>query len=212
VLSSHVGRRRLAPGDRRAEILVAALDLFAQRPADQVSVEDVAAAAHASAATVYHYFGPKPQLVQQVLRATADELIEQLDVAPDAPPALRLAASLSTYLDYLAAHPKSWSALLRAGHSADDPTAAIAESVDAHALAMSLDAVFPEDDPPAVLVLALRGWLAFVKDVCWRWLEHGTVDRGQVEVLLAMGYVGCLQAAAAADPAASSALERFTSA
>jgi hypothetical protein len=149
--------------------------------------------------------------VQAVLRATADELIATLAVDAAAPPAEQLATGLTIYLDYLERHPQSWSALLRAGYSAHDPTVAIAAAVDDHALAIALHAVHPRGTPPAALQLALRGWLAFVKDACLRWLQDAALHRVELQQLLAAAFVGCLQAAAAADERAGAALERFAS-
>jgi AcrR family transcriptional regulator len=208
---SNQGRRRLPPVSRQAEILAAALDLFAARTADQVSVEEVAAAAGVSAALVHHYFGNRAQLVQAVLRATADQLIETLSVDTGAPAAHQLTTGLTIYLDYLEAHPQSWTALLRAGYSANDPTAAIAMSVDDHALAIALRAVHPRGKPPAALVVALRGWLAFVKDACMRWLESGALNRPTLQTLLTNAFDGSLAAAAAADHRATTALTRLRS-
>jgi AcrR family transcriptional regulator len=175
-----------------------------------VSVEEVAAAAGASAALVHHYFGSRSQLVHAVLRATADELIATLTVDAGQPAASQLATGLQIYLDYLEAHPQSWTALLRAGQSADDPTAAIAASVDDHAMAIAVRAVHPQPRPPVTLLVALRGWLAFVKDACLRWLEDRELERDALQNLLAAAFLGCLQAAAAADDRAGAALARFT--
>jgi AcrR family transcriptional regulator len=204
-------RRRLDPDSRQEEILKAALALFADRPADQVSVEEVAAAAAASPALVHHYFGSRAQLVHAVLRATADELIGMLTVDAAAPAVAQLATGLTIYLDYLERHPQSWTALLRAGYSTHDPTAAIAAAVDDHAMAIALRAVHPRGTPPTALELALRGWLAFVKDACLRWLQDGALQRAALQQLLAAAFVGCLEAAAAADERAGAALERFSS-
>ena len=204
-------RRRLPPTSRREEILAAALNLFAERPADQVSVEEVAAAAGASPALVHHYFGSRSELVSAVLRATADELIDTLRVEAAAPAAEKLATGLTIYLDYLETHPQSWAALLRAGQSSDDPTSAIAASVDDHAMAIAIRAVQPRGRPPVALELALRGWLALVKDACLRWLQDDALRRPALQTLLAAAFVGCLEAAAATDERARPALERFTS-
>jgi AcrR family transcriptional regulator len=185
--------------------------MFAERPADQVSVEDVAAAAGASPALVHHYFGSRGKLVHAVLRATADELIDTLTVNRAASAADQLATGLTIYLDYLQTHPQSWTALLRAGESSDDPTAAIAASVDDHAMAIAVRAVHPRGKPSAALELALRGWLAFVKDACLRWLQDNAVPRPALQILLANAFLGCLQAAAATDERARPALDRFIS-
>ena len=208
---SNQSRRRLDPDRRQREILQAALALFAERPADLVTVEEVAAAAGTSPGLVHHYFGSKNQLAQVVLRATADELVQTLRVDEAAPAAGQLTTGLTIYLDYLQAHPQSWTALLRAGHSADDPTAAIAATVDDHAMAIAVQAVHPHGPPPAALLIALRGWLAFVKDSCLRWLQEAALERDTLEHLLSAAFLGALQAAAIADDRAADALKRFIS-
>src|SRR5436305_732256 len=56
------GRRRLSVAERRDELIAAALDLFSHRSPEDVSIDDVAEAAGASRALVYHYFGGKQEL------------------------------------------------------------------------------------------------------------------------------------------------------
>jgi AcrR family transcriptional regulator len=210
VLSNRT-RRRLDPDTRKEEILKAALDLFAARPADQVSVEEVADAAGVSPGLVHHYFGSRSELVEAALRATATELIGTLTVDAAAPAAAQLESGLTIYLDYLEAHPQSWAALLRAGHSGHDSTAAIATLVDDHAMALAVRAVHPIGVPPVALEVALRGWLALVKDACLRWLDSDSLNRPALQILLATAFAGCLQAAAASDDRAEAALVRFLS-
>ena len=48
---------RLTPEQRREQILAAAHTLFAERPYDEVSVEDIASAAGVTRGLVHHYFG-----------------------------------------------------------------------------------------------------------------------------------------------------------
>lgn len=198
--SDAASRRRLPPGTRHAEITAAALELFARRPSESVSIGDIAAAAGASPALVVHYLGNKSELAQTVLRQTAQDLIRQLVIeTPALPVPVQLAQSLDVYLDYLESHPHSWSALLRAGHSTEDPIAAIARSVDDHALHNILQALEITSEPPVALVIALRGWLALVKAVCLEWLQDHGLERDQVAAMLATAFFGALQSAEAAD-------------
>jgi AcrR family transcriptional regulator len=200
-------RRRLATSDRRAEILAASLAALSRQSAATVSVEDVAAACGASPALVHHYFGTKQDLVDATLRAAADELIGRLVVDATAPALEQLRVGLTVYLDYVEAHPVAWTALLRAGQPGDDVAAEIAAQVDDHALRLCVRAVHRRRSrPPAALVAAMRGWIALVKSVCLDWIEGRGLDRGEVDRLLTTAFVGCLQAAASTDPAASAAL------
>ena len=56
-MSTTPKRRRLPPEQRRAQLLDAAGDLFAERGYEEVSVEDIARAADVQRGLVHHYFG-----------------------------------------------------------------------------------------------------------------------------------------------------------
>lgn len=76
------GRKRLAPEQRREEIVVAAYRVFATHDPATVTFEEIAAQAGVSRALVYNYFGDKGSLLAAVYaHAIADldaDLVEQL--------------------------------------------------------------------------------------------------------------------------------------
>lgn len=202
-------RRRLASDDRREEILAAALRMFATRDAATLTVEDLARAADASAALVYHYFGGKHGLAEAALGAAAEQLVGVLEVDTDAHALVQLDDGLRIYLDFLAEHPASWSALLRAGFAGQEPGASLAGQVDDHAVGLAVRALGFSTAPP-MLEAALRGWLDLVKGCCLRWLDAGGTDRDGLHALLAGAFLGCVQAAAGADAACQPALDALT--
>ena len=68
--------------ERRARILAAAGDLFAERGADAVSGADVARAAGVSRATVFNHFGSKRALLEgNVSRAKRKKTIDRVAAA-----------------------------------------------------------------------------------------------------------------------------------
>ena len=205
---SNTPRRRLDRDERREEILDAALRLFAHRDVESVAMHELARESGASPALVYHYFGDKHALAAAALERAADELVGRMRTDPDDPVAVQLLAGLEVYLDYLREHPVSWSALLTAGSATDPELAGIARRVDDHAVGLSLRAL-AQPDPPLVLELALRGWLELVKSVCLAWLRTGEPDRATMQNLLAGAFFGCVEAAAAADPACAPVLDRL---
>lgn len=198
-------RRRLSSDARREEILDAALRIFATRDVDTVSMQELARESRASAALIYHYFGDKHAVARAALAAAADDLIARMRTDPAQPAVAQLATGLEVYLDYLHEHPVSWSALLSAGSATAPEVAAIARRVDDHALSLSARALGCQP-PDTVLALALRGWLELVKSVCLTWLSTGSPDRATVQTLLAGAFVGCVEAAAGADPGCAPAL------
>src|SRR5207244_7539576 len=135
----------------------------------------------------------------------------QLRLDSRAPAAEQLQAGLTIYLDYVAGHAHSWTALLRAGRPGTDAAATIAAEVDDHAFRLAIRAVQPgRRRSPEALAMAVRGWIALVKDSCLRWLEEGSIDRDSLQTLLTHAFAGCIQAATAADPACRPALERLS--
>jgi AcrR family transcriptional regulator len=111
------GRRRLSVQRRRDELIEVALELYSRHPGHQVSIEDVADAAGASRALVYHYFGGKRGLQLAALAAAADQFTAALPApAPRrAGEQLRqqLEGLVGRYLDHVEGHAAGFAALQR---------------------------------------------------------------------------------------------------
>ena len=60
--------------ERRQQLIGVALELFSTRSPDEVSIDEIAAAAGISRPLVYHYFPGKQSLYEAALRRAADEL------------------------------------------------------------------------------------------------------------------------------------------
>lgn len=67
-------RRRMGVDERRQQLIGVALELFSHRAPDEVSIDEIAAAAGISRPLVYHYFPGKQSLYEAALRRAADEL------------------------------------------------------------------------------------------------------------------------------------------
>lgn len=93
-------RERKKLGTRRA-LEEAALDLFAARGFDGVTVEEIAAAAGVSSRTFFRYFGAKEDVVLGPLLAARDALRDALAATPADAPVLD---ALRGALERLAAH------------------------------------------------------------------------------------------------------------
>ena len=108
-------RRRLSVDARRDELISAALQLFSDRPPEDISIDDVADAAGASRALVYHYFGGKQELYLAALHSAAKQLDDLLRPPAEGKPLERLAVSLHRYFDFVEDHAAGFVALLRGG-------------------------------------------------------------------------------------------------
>jgi AcrR family transcriptional regulator len=199
-------RRRLSVGERREELLNAALELFSHRRAADVSIDDVAAAAGASRALVYHYFGSKEELYIAALRSAARQLDLLLQPPTEGRPLDRLAIALSSYFDFVEEHAAGFSALLRNGPGAREGE--IGRIVDdvRHVLIDRLLEAFGVTDPGPVLRITLRSWIASVETAGLDWLEHRDLPRARLERLLVSQMVALLGAGAEHDPATAATL------
>jgi AcrR family transcriptional regulator len=199
-------RRRLSVDERREELLNAALELFSHRRAADVSIDDVAAAAGASRALVYHYFGSKEELYIAALRSAARQLDVLLQPPTEGRPLDRLAIALSSYFDFVEEHAAGFSALLRNGPGArEGEIGRIVDNVR-HLLINRLLEAFGVTEPGPVLRITLRSWIASVETAGLDWLEHRDLPRVRLERLLVSQMVALLGSGAEHDPATAATL------
>ncbi|MFI6152380.1 TetR/AcrR family transcriptional regulator [Kitasatospora sp. NPDC051170] len=170
------GYRRLPVQQRREQLIAVALELFASRPPEEVSLDDVAEAAEASRPLVYRYFaGGKQQLYEAALRSAADELTSRFAVPVSGTPTEQLAAVLDGYFAFVAEHDAGYSALLRGGSVVETArTSAIVDDVRRAALRRTLRHLGVREAGPR-LTLLVRSWIAVVEGASLSWLDEGRV-------------------------------------
>jgi AcrR family transcriptional regulator len=158
-------RVRKNPDARRAEIVTAARDVFAERGYASVGLADVAAELGVSKALLYHYFpGGRPQLFVSVVEELRAELQQRLRQAARVPFSVqpRLNHLLGGLFAFFDENPSAHRLLFR------DPWASGDELVEASALATraqiaaELAAVMaPSGLPAEDLVAASAGTLGY---------------------------------------------------
>ncbi|MBB4700358.1 TetR/AcrR family transcriptional regulator [Sphaerisporangium siamense] len=184
---------------RREELLAAALELFSKYDAEDVSIDDVAAAAGASRALVYHYYGGKQELYVAALRSAAVELEARLTPSGDGTVIEELRAGLARYFDFVEDHAAGFAALLRGGPAnRAGEVGEIIEGVRRRLVKMIMGRMRVGEPSPALRV-TLRSWIACVETAGLDWLENRDVDRAALERLLVEQMVALLGVAARHD-------------
>jgi AcrR family transcriptional regulator len=180
--------------------MAAALELFSRQDAEAVSIDDVASAAGASRALVYHYFGGKQELYVAALRSAAETLEARLRPQEDGRPLDELAAGLTRYFDFVEERAAGFAALLRGGPA--NRAGEIGEIVDGvrQRMFMLISRQMRVADPGPVLRLSLRSWIASVETAALDWLEHRDIDRPVLERMLIEHMVALLGVATGHDP------------
>ena len=176
---------RLAPGQRREQILDAANALFAERAYDEVSIEDIANSAGVTRGLVHHYFGGRKEVYIALLERLGAVREEQLPPPVGRSARARLADSVSRWLDWTEHNRTIWLATLGRGEDIVDPDvrAVVTELVRrAVALVAAHHADIADDSPR--LRYALECWTGLNRSATRRWLQ-GDATREQTHELIA---------------------------
>ncbi|MER5888562.1 TetR/AcrR family transcriptional regulator [Streptomyces sp. NPDC001941] len=165
--------RRLSVAERRAQLLAAALTLFAHRAPEEVSLDDVAEAAGVSRPLVYRYFpGGKQQLYEAALRSAADQLEVCFAEPAAGAPTERLGRVIDRYLRFVDEHDAGFSALLRGGSVAGTSrTSAIVDEVR-RAGAEQILVHLGVGEPGPRMRMMVRTWIAAVEAASLIWLDE----------------------------------------
>lgn len=203
-------RRRLSVDERREQLIAVALELFSARPPEDVSIDDIAAAAGASRPLVYHYFPGKQAIYEESLRRAGQELAGRFEEPAVGPLSERLARVMARYLDFVAEHGPGFAALLRGGSVAASPgTTAVIDEVRRAAHDQILSHLALPDPSPA-LRLTVRAWIANAEISSLAWLaDRQQPPREQVQLRLVQDFVAALVVTAAREPELAAVLPEY---
>ncbi|ANY05936.1 TetR/AcrR family transcriptional regulator [Pseudonocardia sp. HH130630-07] len=130
---------RLSRGARRAQLLLAARDVFADQGYHAAAMDDIAERAGVSKPVLYQHFPGKLELYQALLTTYAEELVERVSGAIDRTDdnKERVQAAVEAYFDFVAGEGKAYRLVFESDLRGDAEAAALVEN----ALARCIDAV-----------------------------------------------------------------------
>ena len=201
--------RRLSVEQRRSQLITTALGLFSRQAPDEVSLEDVAAAAGVSRPLVYRYFpGGKQQLYEASLRSAATDLERCFNEPQVGPLTERLRRALGRYLEFIQDHEAGFTALLRGGSVVETTsTTSIVDEVRRHA-AQQILRHLGAPTPGPLLGMTVRTWISSVEAASLIWLDEGQpLPRVELRDWLVDKLMSALVATAARDEEAAACLE-----
>ncbi|MCD2195972.1 TetR/AcrR family transcriptional regulator [Actinomycetospora endophytica] len=185
--------RRLEPDARRAEILEAALRIYAERPYADVSTTEIAREAGVARGLLNHYFGTKRALYLEALRILLTIPEAAATDLPGRTPAERAGAAVDWFLDTVAARRGLWLSVGVGGAGGDADVDAVVEQADETAADRVLAALVPDRDPhDGALRARVRASFGLVRAASREWLVRGSLDRAGVRELLVTALVALL--------------------
>ncbi|WP_299530802.1 TetR/AcrR family transcriptional regulator [uncultured Streptomyces sp.] len=193
-------RRRMGVDERKRQLIGVALELFSNRSPDEVSIDDIAAAAGISRPLVYHYFPGKQSLYEAALRRAADELADRFVEPHEGPPGQRLLRVMGRFFDFVEEHGPGFSALMRGGPAVgSSTTTAMVDGVRQAAYEQILTHLEVRD-PPARLELVVRSWVSLAESTALLWLDGRRVPRADLEIQLVHDFAALAAISAFHDP------------
>ncbi len=138
---------RLSRGARRAQLLLAARDVFAAQGYHAAAMDDIAERAGVSKPVLYQHFPGKLELYRALLTTYADELVQRVQgaISTTADNEERVRAVFSAYFDFVAGEGQAYrlvfeSDLRREPEAAAVVDAALTTCIDTVAAAVTTDA------------------------------------------------------------------------
>jgi len=167
-----VAVRRRLPVDRRREQLIAlGLDLFSTRGYEEVSAEEIAERGGISRGLLYHYFPTKRDFFVAVAKAASLQVAALTQPDPALPAEAGVRQAIGRFLSYAETHPHGFLATYRGSVAGDAEVRAVVEEAWRRHEERILLLLAPGVEPSPLLRMAVRGWLAFAREVTAVWLE-----------------------------------------
>jgi AcrR family transcriptional regulator len=195
--------------ERRQQLIGVALELFSHRSPDEVSIDEIAAAAGISRPLVYHYFPGKQSLYEAALRRAADELAARFREPREGPLGARLLRVMGRFFDFVDEHGPGFSALMRGGPAVgSSTTTAMIDGVRQAAYDQIL-AHLGVDDPSPRLALVVRSWVSLAESTALLWLDGRRIPRAELELQLVHDFAALAAVSAAYDEEMAALLVRI---
>jgi len=175
--------RRLPREARRAQLVEVGIRLSRRLPFEAIGAAEIAAAAGVSKALVFHYFPTTEELHAAIARHEAARLLADLETDPALPHDQRLRIGLESFITHIERSPASYRSMAR-GAASSAVLREVYEDARQGVCTMILRALGVAADPPAGVVLLLRGWIAMVEEMTLLWLDEASVPRETLVTLL----------------------------
>jgi AcrR family transcriptional regulator len=197
-----MARRRLAPDERRRELLAQGLLAFSRRPYEEVTVAEIAEAAGASEGLVFRYFGDKRSFYVEAIRAALAMAQEASDPGPGLPPRERFEQGLRSFVDLVSRFPYAVPHVLLGGPAAEP---GLREEIETarEAVAKRVIERMGVADPGPRLRWAVRAWMLFVQDSTTTWLERPEISREELLEIQIVSFRAVAANALGVDPVPS---------
>jgi AcrR family transcriptional regulator len=158
--------------DRRAALVAAALELFARKPYEDVSVDEICGRAGVAHGLLSYHFGGKRGLFAAAIRQAWEDLVSyEKPRATELTAVERVHGFLFRHFEYARQYPERFAIMMRTGH-ADEKVREVHQAARLDALAEISASLGCPDSAPPELEAALTGWSGYVDAVTMAYLDN----------------------------------------
>ena len=170
--------RRLAPGDRRRQILETARQLLDVKHLVEITVEEAARRAGVSPGLVFHYFGSQVGFRRALAEEAAQELLAQLEPDPALSHKRQLRSAIDRFIAWAEQHPRLYVAVSSNGnHDAREVHAGALGTISGWIIGILADIGVPVTP---TLTISVSGWIAFSEKIVQDWLAEPRLTRDEL--------------------------------
>lgn len=179
---------------RRDAILHAALDLFATRPYDDISVDEICVRANVAHGLLSYHFGGKRQLFAAAVRLAWSELISfEKPLESEVTVVDKFHGHLSRHFEYFRQHPERFPLMTRSGH--DEEVSEALRSARRDAVREIEASLGCPEGAPTRLRMAISGWAGFVDTITLEYIENPHLDIDEITDMCAQVLVASVRSA-----------------
>jgi AcrR family transcriptional regulator len=192
-------RTRLSPEARREQLVEIGARLFAERPFNEVWIEQVAQEAGVSRGLIYHYFPNKSDFFSAIVRHGMRHAFDLTAPDKSLPPEKWLVDGVERLVDFVEANADAFRAVFAGRHSVDeDVRAAVRENRDRQV--GRITALLSPDEPPSeTMRLGVEGWIAMLDAMLLEWLDGRRIERDLLIRLACGSLIGTVVTALTVD-------------
>lgn len=185
---------------RRAALVAAAATCFANRPFDEVSMEDIAEQAGVAKGLLFYYFKSKRGCYLAVIDDFHRQLLAVAETSTAEPAAQMIGEMLDRYLDFAENAEPAYRLIMSGGLGNDSEAREFISAHRAKYRELFTSWASPGHPEHPLLRVTFEGFLSFMEGATLDWLAHRSIDRRDLHELLVQVGTAVLQAASAVDP------------
>jgi AcrR family transcriptional regulator len=193
----------LSPDARREQLLVIGARHFAEKPSEDIGIEQIAESAGVSRGLIYHYFPTKQDFHAAIVRFGIEQSLRRTQPERDLPPLESLRMGIDRFIGFVEENETAFRAVNRGQQSVDELVRAEIRVGRNAQIERIASAILPSSEIPEILRTAIEGWIHFNNNVILEWLDGASIDRDQLIDLLAGALLGACRSALAIEGGSS---------